>query len=104
MTGIAKFARYNLNTIFDGDTVVHTTFKSDLRTRQRKVEITTRWKRGTEIGSGGFAVVWREKDEESGELRAVKIIPKPKINHRELDALVEVQDVSLFTGLADSES
>lgn len=102
MTSIAKFARYKLNTVFDGDIVIHTTTKPDLRTGRRNVEITTRWRRGNKIASGGYGAVWREKDEESGELRAVKIVLKQKLNHRELDALAEVQDVSLPTSLADS--
>lgn len=93
-SGLAKFARYKLNTVFDGDSVVHTTYKSDLRTRQRKVEVKTRWRREEEMGSGAFGVVWRESaGEESGELRAVKIIPKRLLNLPEVDALVEVQDV-----------
>lgn len=87
--------RYRLVTVFEGDTFLHTTYNSDLRSGRRKVEVKTRWGRETELGSGAFGVVWREKEETSGELRAVKVVPRRLLNIRELQALVEVQDVSL---------
>lgn len=36
------------------------------------------------------------KEETSGQLRAVKIVSKLQFNLRELEALVELQDVGLF--------
>lgn len=79
--------RYKLDSLFDGDTVVHTTFES-------VVEVKTSWKRERKLGSGAFGVVWREKKEESEELRAVKVIPRQHVNLREVEALVALQDVS----------
>lgn len=87
--------RFKLNCAFDGNTVVHTSYKSDLRLRQRRVEVKTTWTKETELGSGAFGVVWREREKESGELRAVKIVPKRLLNVREVEALADLQDVNL---------
>lgn len=91
----SRINRYKLNAIFNGDTVVHTTYKSDLGAKQRRVEVKTTWRREKELGSGAFGVVWREREEGSGELRAVKTVPRLQLNVREMEALVELQDVSI---------
>lgn len=90
----SKLARYKIRTTFDIDFVEHTLHTSDLRSRQRRVEVKTKWTREKELGSGAFGVVWREIEETSRELRAVKIIPKQLLNVREVEALAEVRDVS----------
>lgn len=89
-------ARYKLHATFDGDSVEHTTHTSDLRSRQRRVHVKTRWTREKELGSGAFGVVWSEMEETTKELRAVKIIPKRMLNVREVEALAELQDVGVF--------
>lgn len=95
-SGIATIERYRLHSVFDGDTVVHTTHKSDVQSGQRKVEVKTRWGRETVLGSGVFGVVWREREETSGELRAVKVISKLQFNIQETQVFADVQDVSLL--------
>lgn len=86
-------ARWKYHTTFDGDSIEHTTRTSDLRSRQRRVEVKTRWTREKELGSGAFGVVWREREGTSKDLRAVKIIPKGRLNLREVEVLAELQDV-----------
>lgn len=59
--------------------------------------IKTRWMRQKELGTGAFGVVWSEENKTTGELRAVKIIPKQHFkNLREVDAMAELQDVRLL--------
>lgn len=89
----AILARHKIDTVFDGGTVVHKTYKSNLHTRQRKVTVKTTWTREKELGSGAFGIVWRERQEGSQELRAVKVVSKRQLNVREVDALAELQDV-----------
>lgn len=86
----AKLDLYKLDATFHGDTVVHTT---GVVRGPRIAALETTWKRMGIIGAGGFGVVWREKEEQSGQLRAVKVIPRMGLNIREVKALVEVQDV-----------
>lgn len=92
---LVRFSRYKLRTVFHDDaTIVHTTHKSDLRLRQRKVVVKTTWTREKLLGSGAFGVVWREKEMGGvGELRAVKIVSKLHLNVREVDVLAGLQDV-----------
>lgn len=79
--------RYKLETDFYKNEVVHTTYRSDLTLRVRKMVIKTRWCRDGELGTGAFGVVWREENQSTKELRAVKIIPKHHFqNFREVDA------------------
>lgn len=76
----SQLAQYKLNTNFNGTTVTHTT--------------TTVWSNDKELGSGSFGVVWRQREERSGELRAVKIISKSQSSTQELATLVNLRDVS----------
>lgn len=94
----SKLDRYKLETVFEGDDVVHTEYTSDLATGQRKVEVKRRWRWERDIGEGGFGVVWLEKEVGGkAELRAVK-----RVGHlfrgidwsRELTALAKVKEVS----------
>lgn len=89
-------SRFKLATEFYPNTVVHTTQRTDLDLGLRKGVLKTTWKRSRELGTGAFGVVWSEVNTASGDLRAVKIISKRDFkNFRELDALAELQDVSL---------
>lgn len=85
--------KYKFRTTFHPDSVEHTTHTSNLRSRQRRVEVKTKWTREKELGSGAFGVVWKEREEKSKELRAVKIILRRLINVREVEALAELQNV-----------
>lgn len=82
---------YKLDSVFyeDGNTVVHA------RDAQPGVPVIATWRTEAKLGSGAFGVVWRQREEGSGQLRAVKIVSKQQLNVRELEALVELQDVSL---------
>lgn len=91
----AALDRYKLASVFneDSDTVVHTTYESDLPASRRRVVVRATWKRQKKLGAGAIGVVWCEKDERTGSVRAVKVVSKLHINVRELKALVQVQDV-----------
>lgn len=97
-SSMERFSRYKLRSVFHDNTVVHTTYKSDLRLGLRKVEVKATWTREKKLGSGAFGVVWLEKElggtESTGaEFRAVKIVSKEHLNVREVDVLTELQDV-----------
>lgn len=91
MTSITeRIDRYRLDSVFDGDSVLHMT---RLLPGPRMVELESSWTRDKKIGSGAFGIVWREKEDRTGELRAVKVISKLQLNVREVEALVAVQAV-----------
>lgn len=86
-----KLDQYKLDSVFYGDTVFHTT---TLVAGKRVSVPRTAWRRGVRLGAGACGVVWREIEHGSGHLRAVKVVSKLQLNVRELEALVELQDVS----------
>lgn len=86
----AKIDRYQLDCTFDEDSVFHTT---RLLPGPRMVALKTHWKREKRLGAGAFGVVWCEKEQTTGMLRAVKVISKLQLNVREVEALVEIQNV-----------
>lgn len=73
--------------------ITHRSFRSDLRSGQRRIEIRTTWVRERKLGQGGFGVVWLEREQRSGDVRAVKSIPEMNVNAREVDVLIDLQDV-----------
>lgn len=87
--GSRTLSRYQLASVFqDEATVVHTS--DDVQT----------WRTEHQLGSGPFGVVWRQREEESGQLRAVKIVSKLRLNVRELEPLMKLQDVRLHTTIS----
>lgn len=86
--------RFKLDTIFDGDTVVH---KPRNVSDSEPSELEMIWHRDGKLGAGAYGVVWRERGEGSatGKLRAVKVISKQQINLWEVEALIELRGVSL---------
>lgn len=89
---ILRVGQYKLDAEFGDGTVVHTT---RLVGAQCIASPPTTWKRGKTLGAGGFGVVWLDKEEGTGELRAVKVLAKVQLNVREVEAMIELQDVSL---------
>lgn len=75
----SQLAQYKLDTLFDGTTFIHT--------------VRTVWRNEKMLGSGNFGVVWRQIEERSGELRAVKVIPKAQSRTQELSTLANLRDV-----------
>lgn len=94
---VPKLDNYKLETEFCDGYVVHTTYEWELAARRPKESV---WKQIKKIGAGAFGGVWLEKERESGQLRAVKMLPRdslPKASFtQELLALVKLKDVSAF--------
>lgn len=74
-----QLARYKLETHFDGTTYTQI--------------VKTVWRNEKVLGSGNFGVVWRQIEEQSRELRAVKVIPKAQSRTQELSTLASLRDV-----------
>lgn len=87
----AKLLQYKFDSAFyeDGDIVVNKTFAST-------VPVFYTWRTDEKLSAGAFGVVWRQKEITTGELRAVKTISKLQLNVRELEAMVELQDVRIY--------
>lgn len=91
----SKVDQYKLDAELRNDTVVHTT---RMVAGKRIAVPRMAWKRERKLGEGGFGVVWLEKEEGSGELRAVKVLSKLQVHIREVEAMIELQDVSFHSG------
>lgn len=89
-----KLLQYKFDSAFyeDGEIVVHETFAST-------TPVFDTWRTEEKLGAGAFGVVWRQKEITTGQLRAVKTISKLQLNVRELEALVELQDVRPYPTL-----
>lgn len=66
---------FKLDTQFYDNYTQHIFRQSDSARGQRRVKVKKRWYRRDKIGQGGFGTVWRE-EEQAGEVRAVKEIPR----------------------------
>lgn len=86
-----KLLQYKFDCAFyeDGEIVVHNPFGSS-------IPVFDIWRTDEKLGAGAFGVVWRQKEITSGQLRAVKTISKLQLNARELEAMVELQDVGFY--------
>lgn len=80
---MTKVDQYKLDSSFLDGSVVHT----------------TTWKTEQKLGSGGFGTVWRQREQRTGRFRAVKVLSKIQLNIRELEALIQLQDVSPLTAI-----
>lgn len=90
-----------LETVFDGGSVIHTTYLSDNKSMQRRTPVLTRWTETKHLGSGAFGVVVLQENE-MGELRAVKKLLKGMGNidyARELNVLSKVANVCFSRSL-----
>lgn len=96
---------YRIQTAFhlDDGTIVHSKDEPDITRPNGPSESETRWKQEHQLGSGAFASVRRERNELTGELRAVKLISKASLQIcnidyvHELGAMVALNDVGLFS-------
>lgn len=83
-----ELARYKLETLSNGTTFTHTTV----------------WRNDKILGSGNFGMVWRQIEERSGELRAVKVIPKSQSRTQELSTLATLRNVCHLHFVAQHQS
>lgn len=92
---ISKLDNFKMETEFHVGYVVNTTVGWDLSTKKT---IHTKWTRQGKLGSGGFGSVWLEKNEEGGQLRAVKKLQRVDVAEmaftNELVALITLADAS----------
>ncbi|KAL0630844.1 hypothetical protein Q9L58_010301, partial [Maublancomyces gigas] len=93
MSSTANIEKYKLDYEFCDDTIIHTTC---LEGGQRITTPKTTWKREKKLGTGAFGTVWREREEQSGQLRAVKILTSLELNTREIESLVKLQDYPMY--------
>lgn len=88
--------KYKLETTVLDGSVIHTTYKTDLESRQRRTVVQTKWTDKKKLGSGGFGIVVLQ-EAEGGKVRAVKKLLKGMANidySRELTVLSKVAHVS----------
>ena len=84
---------YKLDAHQIGDSVIHYSYRSDRARGLRKIRLEERWDNVRPIGYGSFGEVWQQKQSDSNEQRAVKILRKHQmkswgINYeREIEAL-----------------
>lgn len=93
-----KRERHRLDTVFHDDaSVVHTTYRTNLQSRERRVAVKTTWSEKGELGAGGYVTL--QQDVARGQLRAVKRMMHGKgIDYNmQLVALAEVSDVGIST-------
>lgn len=95
----ARLDRYKLQSELTDDGVTHCTIQSDLGTGSRRIEVRTTWRQERRLGAGGFGEVFLQRETGSGELRAVKEITRKLVNVREMDALIDLQDVRMTLGI-----
>lgn len=91
--------RFKLPSEFGENLVTHRTFKSDLRSQQRQIEVCTTWVTERTLGVGSFGEVRLQREQGTGELRAVKAIAKMRVNTHEVEALIDLQDVRFISPL-----
>lgn len=88
-----RLNRYKLESTFSGRTVSHKIVKSNLEAKQRRLVVQTVWNTEDRLGAGAFGVVWRQRADD-GQVRAVKVISRAQLNIQEIEAMIELQDVS----------
>lgn len=57
--------------------------------------VETTWVRGRKLGTGTFREVYLEQEQESGELRAVKVISRAHVKIQEMQSLIDLRDVCM---------
>lgn len=94
-TPISKLDNFKLETQFGDGYVDNSTYEWKLSTK--RATGLKRWRSVKMIGAGGFGSVWLEKEDECGQLRAVKMIQRHVIDttgfSQELAALITLSSV-----------
>lgn len=94
----SRIERHKLNSEITDQRVIHRSIESDLGSRRRRIEVVTTWLHERSLGSGAHGQVLLQRESESGQLRAVKVIARNQLGAlgvRELKALIDVQDVCM---------
>lgn len=83
-----RLDQYKLHSEFTENAVTHRTIESD-------PVVHTTWLHERTLGAGGFGEVFLQREKGSGQLRAVKVITQHLMKVNEIDAMIDLQDVSL---------
>lgn len=70
-------------------------YKLDSEFTENGVTHRTTWLDERTLGAGGFGEVFLQRERGSGQLRAVKVITQHLMKVNEIDAMIDLQDVSL---------
>lgn len=104
VASIPKLDHYKLETVFHDGYVVHTTYELELSTKQGKEST---WREEKFIGAGGFGSVLLEKEDGSGQLRAVKTLSRDSLPKagvwQELLALVKLREAGVPGAFVNTE-
>ncbi len=87
---------YKLNADQIGDSVIHCSYKSDRAHGIRKIKLEERWDNVRPIGGGSFGEVWQQKQSDSNEQRAVKILRKHQMKSWGIDYEREIEALAKF--------
>lgn len=91
---ISKLDHFKLETTFGDGYVVNATIRWDLSTKHKRL---WKWRQKRLLGRGAFGSVWLEREEEGGQLRAVKMLQRYDVITmsftQELVALITLADV-----------
>lgn len=90
----ARLDRYKLESKLTDTSVTHRTIQSDLSSGSRRTEVMTTWVHDRKLGAGAFGEVSLQREILSGQLRAVKVVAQHQVRVHEMDALIDLQDVS----------
>lgn len=87
---------YKLDAEQIGESVIHCSYTSDRARGLRKVKLEQRWDNVKPIGYGSFGEIWQQKQSDSNEQRAVKILRKRPMKSWGIDYEREIEALAKF--------
>jgi hypothetical protein len=96
LTGNDILDTFHLNVTFSGSYLEQRRAFSDRRRGLRDVIEVKTWRRTKELGRGGFGIVYLEEDEQ-GNARAVKEVPRAMGKQTTIDPLREITAMAAFS-------
>ena len=87
---------YKLDADQIGDSVIHYSYRSDRARGLRKVKVEERWDNVRPIGHGSFGEVWQQKQSDSNEQRAIKVLRKHQMKSWGIDYEREIEALATF--------
>ena len=87
---------YKLDAEQIGESVIHYSYTSDRARGLRKIRLEKRWDNVRPIGYGSFGEVWQQKQRDSSDQRAVKILRKRQMEFYGIDYGREIEALAKF--------